>query len=154
MFYFLASSDANCFSQGYAFCSKKAVPHMRKRGQGAIINIASISSFVAQEAFVPYNTSKGAIMQMTRCMAFDLGVDNIRVNAVCPGAIDTPATELHAQKLGITKEELKKDFYKQQFLKRMGEPRDVSNSVIFLASDEAKHITGTHLMVDAGYTAM
>lgn len=127
---------------------------MRKRSGGAIVNIGSISSFIAQEAFVPYNTSKGAIMQMTRCMAFDFGPENIRVNAVCPGAIDTPATDLHAQKLGISKEELKQDFYKQQFLKRMGQPRDVSNAVIFLASDDARHITGTSLMVDGGYTAM
>ena len=80
-----------------------ALPWLRKAGGGAIVNMASVSSFIAQAAFVPYNTSKGAIMQLTRCLAMDLGPENIRVNAVCPGTIDTPATSLHAAKLGITK---------------------------------------------------
>jgi NAD(P)-dependent dehydrogenase (short-subunit alcohol dehydrogenase family) len=64
---------------------------MKSRGKGAIVNVASISSFVAQPGFVPYNTSKGAILQLSRCTAMDLGVDNIRVNCVCPGTIGTYA---------------------------------------------------------------
>jgi len=139
--------------KGYAFCSKHVAPLLRKNNGGSIVNVGSISSFVAQEAFVPYNTSKGAVMQMTRCMAMDLGVDNIRVNAVCPGVIDTPATSKHAEKLGIPKQELVDASLKQHFIKRMGTTRDVSHAVLFLLSDESSFVTGTSLVVDGGYTA-
>jgi len=139
--------------KGYAICCKYVVPHMRKKKGGSIVNIASISSFIAQPAFVPYNTTKGAVLQLTRCMAMDLGADNIRVNAVCPGNIDTPATSTHAKFLGITKEELVQQALKSHFIKRFGTGRDVANAVIFLASDESTFITGTTLAVDGGYLA-
>eukprot|EP01114_Cavostelium_apophysatum_P014312 TRINITY_DN3677_c0_g1_i1.p1 TRINITY_DN3677_c0_g1~~TRINITY_DN3677_c0_g1_i1.p1 ORF type:complete len:265 (-),score=31.72 TRINITY_DN3677_c0_g1_i1:65-859(-) len=139
--------------KGYAFGCKAAIPHMRKNGGGSIINIGSISSFVAQPKFVPYNTTKGAILQLTRCIAYDAGVDNIRCNAVCPGSIDTPATSKHAEKLGITKDELTKEMIKDHFLKKMGTTRDVANAVLFLASNESSFITGSTLMVDGGFTA-
>ena len=80
---------------GPAYTVKHSLSHLRAAGGGSIVNIASISSFVAQSAFVPYNTSKGALLQLTRCLALDLAPDNIRVNCVCPGAILTQATELH-----------------------------------------------------------
>jgi len=140
--------------KGTAFCCKHAIPYMRKQGGGSIINIGSISSFVAQPAFVPYNTSKGAILQMTRCMALDLGHDNIRVNAICPGFIDTPATANHAKKLGITKESLVKDAITKHALPRIGTCLDVAHGVVFLASQESNFITGSSLMIDGGYTTM
>ena len=139
--------------KGYAFCTKHAAPEIRKRGGGAIVNLASISGFVAQPAFVPYNTSKGAVLQFTRCTAMDLADDNIRVNCVCPGAIDTPATSRHAKSVGLTKEELIEQMKPDHMIKRMGEPREIANAVLFLASDEASFITATTLMVDGGYTA-
>lgn len=139
--------------KGYAFCSKYAIPHMRRRGGGAIVNLGSISAFIAQPAFVPYNTSKGAILQLTRCLAYDHAPDNIRVNCVCPGAIDTPATSKHAKTEGKTKEQLVKELAALQLIKRMGEPREIANAVLFLASDEASFITGATLMVDGGWTA-
>ena len=74
---------------GYANCIKAVAPVFRKAGGGSIINIASVSSFIAQPKFVPYNASKGAISQLTRCSALDLASDNIRVNAICPGSIET-----------------------------------------------------------------
>lgn len=125
---------------------------MKSRGKGSIVNINSISGFVAQPQFVPYNTSKGAISQLTRCTAMDLGEDNIRVNMVCPGTIDTPATSSHAKKLGLTKEELVKDIVKAHFLKKLGSPRDVAYAVLYLACDESSFVTGTPLFVDGGYT--
>jgi len=140
--------------KGPAFCSKYSVPHMRKRGGGSIVNIGSISSHVGQAAFVPYNTTKGAVLQMTRCMALDLGPDNIRVNALCPGFIDTPATSNHAKKLGITKEELVKDALTKHAIQRLGNPLDVAHGVVFLASDESTFVTGSSLMIDGGYTTM
>ena len=139
--------------KGYAFCSKYAVPHMRKRGGGSIVNLGSISSFIAQPAFVPYNTSKGAVLQMTRCLAFDLAPDNIRVNCVCPGNIDTPATMRSAASQGLTKEQVVELYTPLHFIKRMGDSREVANAILFLASDEASFITATPLMVDGGYTA-
>ena len=139
--------------KGYAFCSKYAIPHMRKRGGGSIVNLGSISSFIAQPAFVPYNTSKGAVLQMTRCLAFDLAPDNIRVNCVCPGAIDTPAIMLDAASKGLTKEQVVELNKPLHLIKRMGDPREVANAILFLASEEASFITATPLMVDGGYTA-
>ncbi|MGA0341747.1 MAG: SDR family NAD(P)-dependent oxidoreductase, partial [bacterium] len=78
---------------GYANMVQAVLPHLRANGGGAIVNVASVSSFIAQPAFVPYNTSKGGIMQMTRCLALDLALENIRVNGVCPGSIFTQASE-------------------------------------------------------------
>jgi len=139
--------------KGYANCAKFSLPWLRKAGGGSIVNIASVSSFIAQPQFVPYNTSKGAIMQLTRCLAMDLGPENIRVNAVCPGTIDTPATSLHAKKLGLTKAQLTEETVKTHFIKRLGTTLDCAYATLFLASDESSFITGTHLMVDGGYTA-
>ena len=91
--------------KGYAFFAKHAVPIMRQGGRGAIVNTASISGFTAQEGFVPYNVSKGAVMQLTRCMAADHGPEGIRCNMVCPGFIDTPINKQEALDLGQTYEE-------------------------------------------------
>ncbi len=139
--------------KGYAFCSKYAVPHIRKRGGGAIVNVASVSGFIAQPAFVPYNASKGAVVQMTRCMALDLAPDNIRVNCVCPGAIETPAMGLDAAKKGVSREEAMELLSNLHILKRMGQPREVAHTILFLASEEASFVTGAPLMVDGGWTA-
>ena len=138
---------------GYANCTKFSLPYMRKAGRGSVVNMASISSHVAQPAFTPYNTSKGAIMQMTRCLAMDLGPENSRVNALCPGTIDTPATSKHAANLGISKAELVEDTVKAHFIKRLGSTLDCAQAALFLASDESSFVTGTFLMLDGGYTA-
>lgn len=139
--------------KGYAFCARYAAAEMRKRGGGAIVNLASISAFIAQPAFVPYNTSKGAVLQLTRCLAYDFAVDNIRVNCVCPGAVDTPATMRHARSVGLTKEQLVDQLKPMHLIKRMADPREIARAILFLASDEASFITAAPLMVDGGYTA-
>ena len=142
-----------CNVKGYANCVKFSLPFLRKTGKGgSVVMMASISSHIAQPAFVPYNTTKGAIMQMTRCMSMDLGPERIRVNAVCPGTIDTPATTKHATKLGISKAELTKMQCKRHFIKRLGSTLDCAYATLFLASEESSFITGTSLMVDGGYT--
>ena len=86
---------------GYANCVNAVLPHMRAQGGGAIVNIASVSAFIAQPEFVPYNASKGAVAQLTRCLAMDLAPDNIRVNGICPGTIKTRATDRHIDSLGL-----------------------------------------------------
>lgn len=125
---------------------------MRSRGGGAIVNIASVSGFIAQPAFVPYNSSKGAVLQLTRCLAMDLAVDKIRVNAVCPGAIRTRASDLHIKSLHLDPVKAYREFAECSPLGRMGEPSEIANAALFLASDEASFITGTELVVDGGAT--
>ncbi len=138
---------------GPALGVKHAVPAMKKSGGGAIVTIGSISSFIAQPDYVPYNTSKSALINMTRCLAMDLAPFNIRANVVCPGVIRTPALQRIIDERQMTPEEVKAEWGNAHLLKRLGEPREIANAVLFLASDEASFVTGTHLMVDGGYTA-
>jgi NAD(P)-dependent dehydrogenase (short-subunit alcohol dehydrogenase family) len=137
---------------GPAQCSKHVLPSMRKAGRGSIVNIASVSGFIAQPAFVPYNSSKGALLQMTRCMALDLAAENIRVNAICPGEIHTRATDYHIQKLGIDREVALAKLAAVSPMQRMGRPVEVAYAALFLASDESSFVTGAELVVDGGAT--
>ncbi len=137
---------------GYANCVREVLPSMRRSSGGAIVNIASISSFIAQPDFIPYNTSKGAVAQLTRCLAMDLAKDNIRVNAVCPGAIRTRVADRRIAMLGLDPEEAYEDFGKDSLMKRMGKPEEIASGVLFLASDEASFMTGAHIVIDGGAT--
>ncbi len=138
---------------GTAMVTRYALEAMKNRGGGAIVNLASISSWVAQANFFAYSATKAAILQMTRCMAMDLGPYKIRVNAVCPGTILTEASERHMQQAGITFEQFDAEEGEKTLLGRIGQVHEVATAVLYLASDEASYITGTHLMVDGGYTA-
>jgi dihydroanticapsin dehydrogenase len=139
---------------GTAVCSRYAAEEMKTTGKGAIVNLGSISSFVAQPGFVTYSSTKAAILQMTRNMALDLAPYGIRVNCVCPGTILTRASYDHMEQAGMTLEEFVAHEGPKHILGRVGEPREVAYAILFLASDEASFITGTHLMVDGGYTAL
>ena len=138
---------------GPSYTVKHALPHMRRAGGGSIVNIASVSSFRAQPAFVPYNASKGALLQLTRCLALDLAPDNIRVNCVCPGAILTQATELHRQFTGEDREQFLADAANSNFMKRHGQPMEIAYGALFLASDESSFMTGQPLVLDGGASA-
>jgi dihydroanticapsin dehydrogenase len=138
---------------GTALCTKYAAEEMKKHG-GAIVNLGSISSFIAEPDCFAYSATKAAILQMTRNMAMDLAGYNIRVNCVCPGTIITPASIGHMEKIGLTMEEFKREEGARALLKRLGEPREVACAILFLASDEASYVTGASLMVDGGYTAI
>ncbi len=137
---------------GTTHCVRHVLPHMRSAGGGVIVNLASVSSFIAQPEFIPYNASKGAVLQLTRCMAMDLARDNIRVNAICPGAIKTQATDRHIASLGLDREQAYIDFGQDSLMKRMGEPLEIANGALFLATDEASFVTGAHLVIDGGAT--
>ena len=137
---------------GYANTIKSALPFLKKSNKAAIVNVASVSSFIAQPEFLPYNTSKGAVSQMTRCLAMDLAKYNIRVNAVCPGAIYTRISERHMDFIGLDHQEGRELFGQDALMKRMGTPDEIANGVLFLASEEASFITGEHLVIDGGAT--
>jgi NAD(P)-dependent dehydrogenase (short-subunit alcohol dehydrogenase family) len=137
---------------GTALCSKYAVESMKNNRKGAIVNLGSISAVTAQPEFTAYSATKAAIVQMTRNMALDFAPFNIRVNCVCPGAILTPTLERYAQQKGMTMPEVLAAWAPAHLLNRLGEPREIANAILFLASEEASFITGAMLMVDGGFT--
>jgi NAD(P)-dependent dehydrogenase (short-subunit alcohol dehydrogenase family) len=137
---------------GTALVSKYAIPHIRARGGGSIVNIASMSAVIAQPDFATYNASKGAVLTMTKCMALDLAPFKIRVNSICPGCILTSASYREIERMGLAFEQWRDRVAPLHMLNRLGEPREVANAALFLASDESSFITSTHLMVDGGYT--
>ena len=146
------SLDVNVI--GTSMVTRAAVQVMRRGGGGAIVNLASISSFVAQPQFVTYSATKAAILQMTRNLALDLAPDGIRVNCVCPGTILTRASRDHMERVGMSLDDFIAAEASKHLLNRIGSPREVAQAILFLASDDASFITGTHLMVDGGYTAI
>jgi NAD(P)-dependent dehydrogenase (short-subunit alcohol dehydrogenase family) len=139
---------------GTALVTKYVAEVMKKNGRGAIVNLSSVSAFIAQSNMFAYSSTKAAILQMTRNIALDLAPYGIRVNAVCPGTIMTAAVRRYMQERGMTLEQLNAEEGAKTLLKRVGQQREVANAILFLASDDASYITGTHLMVDGGYTAM
>jgi len=138
---------------GTAACSRYAAEAMIRAGGGAIVNVTSISGFIAQERSLPYNTSKSALLGLNRCLAMELARHNIRVNAVAPGWIDTPQLRADIELSGLTYEQSHKQDGPLHLLNRFGTADEVANAILFLASEDASFITGTCLMVDGGYTA-
>lgn len=137
---------------GYAYMMRYAAEDMRKHGGGSIVNVASVSSVIAQAQMATYNASKGAVLQLTRCAALDLEPDHIRVNCVCPGLIWTGQVQKMAEEAGYTREEAEADFGKGQIMKRAAEPIEVAYPILFLASEESSFCTGSALYVDGGWT--
>jgi len=138
--------------KGYFLCGQAAAKEMVKRKSGVIVNIASIAMGQVGVGFptlAHYSASKGGIVALTETMAAELAPHNIRVNAVAPGGIDTPMVEA-----------MKSDPKSMEAtlaripMKRMGRPEEVSNLVLFLASDESSYITGSTVVVDGGYLAI
>src|SRR5258708_5250050 len=111
---------------GPALVAKHVVPHMRQAGGGAIVNLGSISSFIAQPHFVTYNASKAAVANMTPCNALDLAPDNIRVNAVCPGTVWTQIVERLTRERGLDRAAADQhpDFGASHMIKRLADPRE------------------------------
>ena len=137
---------------GVFLCSKYALPHIKAAGGGAIVNIASVHSCQKVGGTAPYAASKGGVVALTRVMAIDHGRDNIRVNAICPGWIDTPLIRgIFASASDPV--EARRTVERRQILGRLGTPEEVGEAAAFLASDEASYITGASLMVDNGMTA-
>ena len=134
--------------------AKAVVPLMKQQRSGSIIQMASISSWIGQADFVPYSTTKGAVLQMTRNLALDLGSYNIRSNAICPGAILTPASAKHAEHLNIPLDQMIEEQVTSHCLKRWGTSEEIANLTVFLASDLCHFATGASFSVDGGYTTI
>jgi NAD(P)-dependent dehydrogenase (short-subunit alcohol dehydrogenase family) len=138
--------------KGVFLMSKHVIPVMLRQRSGAIVNNASCSGLVGDRNAIAYNTSKGAVVLMTKCMALDYAKKNIRVNCVCPGEIDTPMFRQEAKARKMPLEEYRKELCEYHPIGRLGVPEEVANAVLFLASDDASFITGTAFSVDGGYT--
>lgn len=129
------------------FGCKAAIPFMRQRQGGAVVNIASISGLGGDYGFNAYNAAKGAVVNYTRSLAMDHAVDHIRVNAVCPGLVATRLTAF-MEKKGILPE-----LTKTIPMKRIGRAEEIAKVVVFLASDDASYMTGSIVVADGGQTA-
>ena len=133
---------------GVFLCAKAAIPAMQKNGGGVIINMSSIYGIVGADVRAAYVASKGAVTNLTRGMALDYAQDNIRVNCICPGFVETPLvagvinTPAEYQKLAD-----------KHPMRRLGQPIEIAYGALYLASDESAFVTGIALPIDGGYTA-
>jgi NAD(P)-dependent dehydrogenase (short-subunit alcohol dehydrogenase family) len=139
----------NVFARGTFLCSKHAIPGMVQRGGGAIVNIASVAGLVGLPNRAAYCASKGAVIALTRAMAIDHVGQGVRVNAVCPGTVDSPWVRRLVEEVGESLDALRA----RQPMGRLGTTEEVAQAVLYLASDAAAFITGTGLVIDGGLTA-
>lgn len=131
------------------------IPHMKKRGRGAIVNLASVQGHACQQGVAAYATSKGAIHSLTRALALDHAKDGVRVNSISPGSVRTPMLEFAARKLSpeLPVEEVLERFGDAHPLGRVGTAEEVAELAAFLASDRASFCTGGDYLVDGGLKA-
>ena len=137
---------------GTFLTSKHALPLMRKAGGGSIINFGSYDGFIADPNLAAYCATKGAVHALTRAMACDHGPDNIRVNAICPGYVDTPMLKSFFDSMGDS-ERLEEEARRVHPLRRYGTPEDMANLVNWLAGDEARYASGQLWVLDGGLSA-
>ena len=151
-----ASRDDFAYSLGagpvaFARMTQLASEPMHESGGGAVVNISSISGFVAQKSRWTYNVSKGAVNQLTKCSALDLAPQGIRVNSISPGWIWTREVDKAA---GGDRAKFEPIWGEYHMLERCGNPIECARAILFLLSDDASFITGTDLPVDGGYQSM
>jgi NAD(P)-dependent dehydrogenase (short-subunit alcohol dehydrogenase family) len=140
----------------FLFC-KHVIPYMQKQRGGVIVNMSSVSAHVGQVYHTIYGATKGAISAMTRAMAWELAPDNIRVNTISPGSVDTPmlradvATE--SKRRNVESELIVKERAAHEAFKRWATPSEVATVIAFLASEESSFINGADILADGGWTA-
>ena len=137
--------------KGTFLVDKHAAIHMLEADRGSIVNIASIEGIEGTEGGSAYNASKGGVIMLTKCMAIDYAHRGIRVNAICPGGIDTP---LLMDIIGSPGVEIYRDkMHDRHLMNRFGQPSEIAAAAAFLVSDDASFMTGQAMVVDGGFTA-
>ena len=137
-------------TKGVFLCCKHGIPHLQRRGGGSVINVASFVAIVgAATSQISYTASKGAVLSMTRELAVQFARENIRVNALCPGPVETP---LLLSIFGGDPAALERR-RNHWPMGRLAKPREIVNGALFLASDESSYVTGSTFLVDGGLTA-
>ena len=134
-------------------CTKHAVPHLRAAGGGSIVNISSILGLVGSGGSPAYHASKGAVRAMTKTDAVAHASDGIRVNSIHPGYVWTDLVRGATERAGLTEAEARAALDPLHPLGGVGRPDDIAWGVVYLASDEARWVTGSELVIDGGYTA-
>jgi NAD(P)-dependent dehydrogenase (short-subunit alcohol dehydrogenase family) len=136
-------------ARGTFLCCKHAIPSMIEGGGGAIVNMASVAGLVGLPNRAAYCASKGAVISLTRALAIDHVRDGIRVNAVCPGTVDSPWVRRLVEEVGESLDALRG----RQPMGRLGTTDEIAQAVLYLASDAAAFVTGSALVIDGGLTA-
>lgn len=139
--------------KGVFFGTKHAIPHLRAAGKGSIINLSSIAGLIGIGGIAPYHASKGAVRLMSKNDAITYAPEKIRVNSIHPAYIWTPMVENHLRATSPDLEAAKLAAGAAHPIGHMGEPDDIAWAVVWLASDEAKFVTGAEIVIDGGYTA-
>ncbi|MFP4348436.1 MAG: SDR family NAD(P)-dependent oxidoreductase [Desulfococcaceae bacterium] len=140
--------------KGVFLCTKHAVPYMKKQsGGGSIINLSSIYGIISAPDLPAYHASKGAVRLMSKTDALLYAQEGIRVNSVHPGYIWTPLVEELASRSEEGVDAFREKLAQKHPVGRVGQPEDIAYGILYLASDEAKFVTGSELVIDGGYTA-
>ncbi|SFS66985.1 SDR family NAD(P)-dependent oxidoreductase [Halostagnicola kamekurae] len=128
-----------------------ALPHLKEQGHGAIVNVGSLASILGLPKQAAYSLSKGAVLNFTRAIAAEAGPHGVRANTVCPGFTNTQLVEQYLEGQGDP-EKAREEMEAQYPLKRLAEPEEVADAILFLASDEASFVSGHGLVVDGGFS--
>jgi len=138
--------------KGIFLCCKNVIPHMQANGGGTIVNIGSINSLMAMENEAAYDASKGGVLMLTKAMALDFAKSNIRVNCICPGAIETPMLNASLE-TAKNPQAARESLVQKHPLRRTGTPDEIAQAALFLATDDSSFITGATIPVDGGILA-
>ena len=139
-------------TKGPLYGCRAAIPYMLERGGGSLVNVASVNGLVSEPYLAVYSTSKGGVVMLTKGVALDYAKQGIRCNVICPGWVDTPINHAHAEMLGGL-QSVYDTIDSFQPGGRPGEPVEIANVALFLASDESSFMTGAVVSVDGGMTA-
>ncbi|WP_035791414.1 SDR family NAD(P)-dependent oxidoreductase [Kitasatospora mediocidica] len=139
--------------RGVWLSTKYTVPHMLRSGAGSIVNMSSVNGMVGGSTIPLYHATKGAVRLMSKADAVTYARHGIRVNSVHPGSIETPMSSALSDSSSGDAVDSSRRWLEATPMGRRGSPRDVANGVLYLASDEARYVTGTELVIDGGYTA-
>jgi NAD(P)-dependent dehydrogenase (short-subunit alcohol dehydrogenase family) len=138
--------------KGPLYGCRAAIPYMLERGGGSLVNVSSVNGLVSEPFLAVYSTSKGAVVMLTKGVALDYAKQGIRCHVICPGWVDTPINHPHAELLGGL-QHVYDTIDTFQPIGRPGEPVEIANVALFLASDESSFMTGAVVSVDGGMTA-